>query len=97
MKHLYIETVGCQMNVLDSEMVVASLRKRGFELTAELDDADVILFNTCSVREHAEEKTYSQLGPLRRLKQRHPDKVIGVMGCMAQKDQRLVFDRAPYV
>jgi tRNA-2-methylthio-N6-dimethylallyladenosine synthase len=57
----------------------------------------VILFNTCSVREHAEEKTYSQLGPMRRLKERHPEKVVGVMGCMAQKDQRLVFERAPYV
>lgn len=85
------------MNVLDSEMVVASLRKRGFELTSQIGEADVILFNTCSVREHAEEKTYSQLGPMRRLKQRHPDKVVGVIGCMAQKDQKLVFERAPYV
>jgi tRNA-2-methylthio-N6-dimethylallyladenosine synthase len=96
-QRLYLETVGCQMNVLDSEMVVASLRKQGFELTADAQAADVILFNTCSVREHAEEKTYSQLGKLKRLKQRHPDKLIGVMGCMAQKDQRLVFERAPYV
>jgi tRNA-2-methylthio-N6-dimethylallyladenosine synthase len=96
-RRLYIETVGCQMNVLDSEMVVASLRKRGFELAAELDAADVILFNTCSVREQAENKTYSALGRLRSLKKRHPEKIIGVMGCMAQKDQKLVFDRAPYV
>lgn len=94
---LFIETVGCQMNVLDSEMVVASLRKRGFQLTKQIDDADVILFNTCSVREHAEEKTYSQLGPMKRLKQQNPNKVVGVIGCMAQKDQRLVFERAPYV
>ena len=97
MKRLYIETVGCQMNVLDSEMVVASLRKHGFELARDLDGADVILFNTCSVREQAENKTYSALGRLRSFKKAHPEKIIGVMGCMAQKDQKLVFERAPYV
>jgi tRNA-2-methylthio-N6-dimethylallyladenosine synthase len=97
MKRLYLETVGCQMNVLDSEMVVASLRRRGFELSPDLAAADVILFNTCSVREQAENKTYSALGRLRSLKKQHPEKIIGVMGCMAQKDQQLVFSRAPYV
>src|ERR1044071_8121384 len=96
-KRLYIETVGCQMNVLDSEMVVADLRKRGYELARDLDGADVILFNTCSVREHAENKTYSALGRLRSFKKKPPEKIIGVMGCMAQKDQQLVFNRAPYV
>ncbi|MBP86745.1 MAG: tRNA (N6-isopentenyl adenosine(37)-C2)-methylthiotransferase MiaB [Planctomycetaceae bacterium] len=96
-KRLYIETVGCQMNVLDSEMVVASLRKHGYELTRDQQEADTLLFNTCSVREHAEEKTYSQLGQLKRLKKQHPEKVVGVMGCMAQKDQKLIFERAPYV
>jgi tRNA-2-methylthio-N6-dimethylallyladenosine synthase len=96
-KRLYIETVGCQMNVLDSEMVVASLRKRGFDVARDLDSADVILFNTCSVREQAENKTYSALGRLRSFKKQHPEKIIGVMGCMAQKDQQIVFSRAPYV
>jgi tRNA-2-methylthio-N6-dimethylallyladenosine synthase len=96
-KRLYIETVGCQMNVLDSEMVVASLRRRGFEVEHDLAAADVILFNTCSVREQAENKTYSALGRLRSFKKEHPEKIIGVMGCMAQKDQQLVFSRAPYV
>jgi len=96
-KKLYLETVGCQMNVLDSEMVVASLRKHGYTLTQDPEAADTLLFNTCSVRQHAEEKTYSSLGKLKRLKQRYPEKVIGVMGCMAQKDQRLIFERAPYV
>ena len=62
---LYIETVGCQMNVLDSEMVVADLRQRGYELSDTVQDADTILFNTCSVREQAENKTYSALGRLR--------------------------------
>lgn len=96
-KRLYIETVGCQMNVLDSEMVVASLRRQGYALAQSPAEADTILFNTCSVREHAEEKVYSQLAKLKRLKAEHPDKTIGVMGCMAQKDQKLVFERAPYV
>src|SRR6188472_346465 len=96
-KKLYIETVGCQMNVLDSEMVVASLRRRGFELSRDLESADVLLFNTCSVREQAENKTYSALGRLRSFKKEHPEKIFGVMGCMAQKDQQLVFSRAPYV
>ncbi|HVT26404.1 MAG TPA: tRNA (N6-isopentenyl adenosine(37)-C2)-methylthiotransferase MiaB [Lacipirellulaceae bacterium] len=94
---LYIETVGCQMNELDSELVVASLRKDGYELTHCVDDADTILFNTCSVRQHAEDKIYSALGRLKNAKREHPGKVIGILGCMAQKDQGLVFKRAPYV
>ena len=97
MKKLYIETVGCQMNVLDSELVVGSLRRQGYELTHDATDADVILFNTCSVRQHAEDKIYSALGVLRGHKKRHPEKVVGVLGCMAQKDQELIFRRAPHV
>src|SRR5205085_2892382 len=96
-KELYIETVGCQMNVLDSELVVGSLRRQGFELTHQAENADVILFNTCSVRQHAEDKIYSQLGRLRGHKHRHPSKIIGVLGCMAQKDQELIRRRAPHV
>src|SRR5271154_6440211 len=94
---LYIETVGCQMNVLDSELVVGSLRRQGYELVYEPIAADVILFNTCSVREHAEEKIYSALGRLVGHKKNNPDKVIGVLGCMAQKDQEIVRKRAPHV
>ncbi|MEQ8212030.1 MAG: tRNA (N6-isopentenyl adenosine(37)-C2)-methylthiotransferase MiaB [Lacipirellulaceae bacterium] len=96
-KKLYIETVGCQMNVLDSELVVASLRKDGYELTDSPQAADTVLFNTCSVRQHAEDKIYSALGRLKDAKKKNPDKIIGVLGCMAQKDQRLIFERAPYV
>jgi tRNA-2-methylthio-N6-dimethylallyladenosine synthase len=96
-KKLYIETVGCQMNVLDSELVVGSLRRQGFELATEPRSADVILYNTCSVRQHAEDKIYSALGTLRNHKRRYPSKIIGVIGCMAQKDQDLIRKRAPYV
>ena len=94
---LYIETVGCQMNMLDSELVVAALRKDGYELTDNPKEADTILFNTCSVREHAEHKIYSALGRLKFSKRTRPQKVIGVMGCMAQKDQDLIFQKAPHV
>lgn len=97
LKKLYIETVGCQMNVLDSEMVVADLRKHGYELAGCADEADTILFNTCSVRENAEEKVYNNLAKLKKMKMEHPERIVGVMGCMAQKDQKIVFDRAPYV
>jgi tRNA-2-methylthio-N6-dimethylallyladenosine synthase len=96
-KKLYIETVGCQMNVLDSELIVGSLRRAGFELTTDAKKADVILFNTCSVRQHAEDKIYSALGTLQNHKRRNPEKIIGVLGCMAQKDQELVRKRAPHV
>src|SRR5437868_219439 len=96
-KKLYIETVGCQMNVLDSELVVAKLRTEGYSLTDDIEQADAILYNTCSVRQHAEDKTYSALGRVRRLKLRKPDLAVGVLGCMAQKDQAAILKRAPFV
>jgi len=96
-KRLFIETVGCQMNMLDSELVVASLRKQGYVLTTKPEEADTLLFNTCSVRAQSENKTYSHLGMLRDLKEQNPEKVIGVMGCMAQNHQHKIFTRAPYV
>lgn len=96
-KTLYIETVGCQMNMLDSELVVASLRQQGYELVDTPGKAETILFNTCSVREHAEEKIYSALGRLKHAKMQNPNKVIGVLGCMAQNHQRAILQRAPYV
>ncbi len=85
------------MNVLDSELVTADLLQAGYELVDSPRQADTILFNTCSVRQHAEDKVYSALGRLKRVKDRHPHKIIGVMGCMAQKDQKQIFRRAPHV
>ncbi len=96
-KKLYIETVGCQMNLLDSELVVAKLRQEGYELTEDIQEADAILYNTCSVRQHAEDKIYSALGRIKRIKERKPEVAIGVLGCMAQKDQEQIFRRAPHV
>src|SRR4051812_14297139 len=96
-KKLYIETVGCQMNLLDSELVVGKLRSEGYELTDDINQADTILYNTCSVRQHAEDKIYSALGRVRRLKEQKPELTIGVLGCMAQKDQGKILRRAPHV
>jgi tRNA-2-methylthio-N6-dimethylallyladenosine synthase len=96
-KRLWIETVGCQMNVLDSELVVAALRRQGWEMAKTQAEADAVFYNTCSVRQHAEDKIYSALGRVRLEKQQRPDLVVGVLGCMAQKDQVLVRKRAPWV
>lgn len=96
-KKLYIETVGCQMNMLDSELVVAALRQEGYELVSSPGEADTILFNTCSVRQHAEDKIYSALGRLKHAKSERRGRIIGVLGCMAQKDQQQIFSRAPFV
>ena len=83
---VYLETIGCQMNRLDSELAAGLLRRAGHELTADRKAADVVLYNTCSVRRHAEEKVYSRLGAAGRRKANHrPSLVIGVLGCMAQR------------
>jgi tRNA-2-methylthio-N6-dimethylallyladenosine synthase len=96
-KLLWIETVGCQMNVLDSELVVAALRRQGWEMAPAADVADAVFYNTCSVRQHAEDKIYSALGRIRSVKAKRPDVVVGVLGCMAQKDQEQIRKRAPWV
>src|SRR4051812_18883118 len=96
-RKLYLETFGCQMNVLDSELVLGQLRAQGYESVDECDDADVILYNTCSVREHAEQKVWSRLGELRERKAAEPHMVIGVIGCMAERDGTNIFARFPHV
>jgi tRNA-2-methylthio-N6-dimethylallyladenosine synthase len=84
---VYIETMGCQMNRLDSELVTASLRAAGHEMVADHGAAEVVLYNTCSVRQHAEEKVYSRIGGARRQKaNRGPRPILGVLGCMAQRE-----------
>ena len=90
-RKLYLETFGCQMNVLDSELVLGQLRAQGYESTEDREHADVIIYNTCSVREHAEQKVWSRLGELRERKQAEPGLVIGVIGCMAERDGTNIF------
>ncbi|HEY0008359.1 MAG TPA: MiaB/RimO family radical SAM methylthiotransferase, partial [Tepidisphaeraceae bacterium] len=96
-RKLYLETFGCQMNVLDSELVLSQLRAQGYESTADRAEADVILYNTCSVREHAEQKVWSRLGELRDRKKEQPSLVIGVIGCMAEREGTDIFKRNPHI
>lgn len=96
-RRVYMEDFGCQMNKNDAELVVGRFAQRGFVRTANVEDADVILYYACSVREHAEERVFGRLGALKRLKKENPEKIIGLMGCMAQNQKELVFKRAPWV
>jgi len=83
--HVYIETYGCQMNLADSELIMGILKKQGYEITKQIEDANVILLNTCSVRENAEEKIFHRLDHLKNVKKKNPSAVIGVLGCMAER------------
>ncbi|MDC7826966.1 tRNA (N6-isopentenyl adenosine(37)-C2)-methylthiotransferase MiaB [Pseudomonas sp. BLCC-B13] len=97
-KKLYIETHGCQMNEYDSSRMVDLLGEhQALEVTENPAEADVILLNTCSIREKAQEKVFSKLGMWRELKQENPDLVIGVGGCVASQEGAAIRDRAPYV
>jgi len=98
MKKLYIKTYGCQMNEYDSDKMADVLRAcDGMEQTDKIEDADVILFNTCSIREKAEEKVFSDLGRVRPLKAAKPGLIIGVGGCVASQEGNVIIQRAPYV
>ena len=92
---VYIETHGCQMNVADSERAATGLRASGYDLCDSIDEADVVLLNTCSVREKAERKVYTRIGELRATRPR--DLLVGVMGCVAQLEGDAVFDHAASV
>jgi tRNA-2-methylthio-N6-dimethylallyladenosine synthase len=95
---VYIRTFGCQMNEYDSDKMADVLRAAdGLEPTDDPDEADLILFNTCSVREKAQEKVFSDLGRVRHLKQRNPRLLIGVGGCVASQEGAAIVERAPYV
>ncbi|MGQ7815726.1 tRNA (N6-isopentenyl adenosine(37)-C2)-methylthiotransferase MiaB [Metapseudomonas furukawaii] len=97
-KKLYIETHGCQMNEYDSSRMADLLGEhQALEMTERAEDADVILLNTCSIREKAQEKVFSQLGRWRELKQQNPELVIGVGGCVASQEGAAIRERAPYV
>jgi tRNA-2-methylthio-N6-dimethylallyladenosine synthase len=97
MAKLHLITYGCQMNEYDSERVAGLLRAERYELTQDAREADVILVNTCAIREKAEEKVFSKLGELRKLKTENPGLIVGVMGCMAQLRQEDILHRAPVV
>ncbi len=87
MKKLYIETYGCQMNVADSEVVASVMQMAGYESTDNIDEADAVFLNTCSVRDNAEQKIYHRLEALAAIRRKHP-LIIGVLGCMAERAQQ---------
>ncbi|MBI4640084.1 MAG: tRNA (N6-isopentenyl adenosine(37)-C2)-methylthiotransferase MiaB [Candidatus Tectomicrobia bacterium] len=96
-RHLAILTYGCQMNKHDSEVMAGLLKQDDYSMTDDLGRADVILINTCSIRDKAEQKVYSQLGTLKQLKKHNPNLVIGVCGCFAQREGWEIIEKAPQV
>lgn len=93
MKSFYLETFGCQMNVHDSEKVIGTLEARGYEQVDTVEAADLVLYNTCSIRDKAEQKVFHRLDGNKRTK----DKIFGVLGCVAQQEGEKIFERAPHV
>ena len=96
-RRAYVETYGCQMNVADGELMEGILSSSGYELVGEPAEADLVLVNTCAIREHAERRVLGRVAQLKRLKQGRPEVVLGVTGCMAQRMGNSLLERAPYV
>ncbi len=96
-RRVFIETYGCQMNEADSELMFGLLRHRGYAVAESADEADVVLLNTCAVRERAEERIFGRLGWFKALKRRRPEVVLGVAGCMAERMRETIVERAPHV
>ncbi|MDD3558573.1 MAG: radical SAM protein, partial [Melioribacteraceae bacterium] len=82
---VYIETYGCQMNLADTEVVLGVLNSKGYKVADNIEDAGIVLLNTCSIRENAEQRIYGRLGNLKKLKDKNPETVIGILGCMAER------------
>ena len=97
MSKVFIQTYGCQMNEYDTDKMFELLRAQDFTPTISMEDADLVLLNTCSVREKAEQKVYSELGRMRRLKKLNPTMKIGVGGCVAQQEGAKILKRAQNV
>lgn len=96
-RRVFIETYGCQMNVADTELMLGLLRHEGYRVADSADEADVVLLNTCAVRERAEERVFGRLGWLKALKAKRPEVVLGVAGCMAERMRESIAERAPHV
>ena len=84
-KQVYIETYGCQMNTADTELVMGILNNNGYDLAKDVHSADVVFLNTCSIRENAEQRIYGRLGNIKILKEKNPQMVVGILGCMAER------------
>ena len=96
-KSYFIETYGCQMNVADTEVISGLLNNEGYSQTKDIHSANVIFVNTCAIREHAEDKVHSRLGFYNQIKQKNPDIIIGVLGCMAQNLKEDILESKPFV
>ena len=96
-KSYFIETYGCQMNVADTEVISGLLNSEGYSQTKDIHSANVIFVNTCAIREHAEDKVHSRLGFYNQIKQKKPDIIIGVLGCMAQNLKEDILESKPFV
>lgn len=96
-KKVYVETYGCQMNFSDSEIVLSILSDFGYNESGDIDNSDVILLNTCSIRENAETKVYTRLGQLQKYKKRNPNLVVGILGCMAERLRKKLIDELKIV
>ena len=96
-RRAYVETYGCQMNISDGELMEGILEEGGYTIVGAPEDADVVLVNTCAVREHAETRVLGRVAQLNGLKRERPDVIIGVTGCMAQRMGETLLERAPYV
>ena len=96
-QRVFIETYGCQMNIADSELIGGILRRAGYGAAARVEEADVILLNTCAIREHAEERVLQRLGDLARLKSVRPELRLGLLGCMAQHNRAALVEKAPWL
>lgn len=96
-RRAWIEAFGCQTNLLDGEFAAGDLRRRGWVPAPSAEEADLVVFNTCSVRQHAEDKVWSRLGALAERKRRDPSLLVAVMGCMAQREGEEILRRAPVV
>ena len=97
MKKAFIGVYGCQMNISDAERMEGQLKTIGYERVEEMEDADLILLNTCCVRETAEDKVYGKIGEIKHIKRANPDLIFGITGCMAQKESDGLIKRAPHI
>ena len=96
-KRAYVETYGCQMNISDGELMAGQLASQGYEIVSSPEEADVVLVNTCAIREHAEQRVLGRVAQLNGLREQNPELVIGVTGCMAQRLGNDLLKKAPYV
>lgn len=96
-KQYYTVTYGCQMNESDTERINGQLAELGYTEAPSMEEADIVILNTCSIRQNAEEKVYGKIGEIKRMKEKNPDLLVGIMGCMAQENKGKLISRMPII